>query len=223
MSVAEAWGVIHGWIDQHCPAMRRHLNGPADPAALDALEQELGIPLPDDFRASYLIHDGSARVPGPPRIGCTDEFRILVGLPLLPLSEVVRCWRNWAGYAADEDLLADLNGDYTSSPTGAVRETYARRGWLPFAGGEDHYVAVDFDPGPSGASGQVINFGRDDHVRHVIAPTFAEFMSFVAELFSAGEVMPDPDHRPGRPVPVCLRGTGRDLLRSLPEVLGRRR
>lgn len=182
MEVVQAWDVIHDWLDCHSPGVRQYLNGPADPAALDELERATGFRLPGEFRASYLIHDGSAEIPGLPyRVG-----RVIAGLPLLPLRRIRREWEAWAGYAADEELLADLNPDYRRSPEGAVNAAYADRGWVPFAGEGGHYLALDFAPGPRGAAGQVINFGRDDYVRYVIAPTFGGFLGFVANLFAAG-------------------------------------
>src|SRR5262245_7507744 len=162
MDVAKAWDVIHDWLDRNDPEMRQYLNGPADPAAFAALEREAGVRLPDDFKASYRIHDGSANSRRPYRV-----CRVIAGLPLLALKDVRREWKTWAKYASDEDLLEDLNPDYRASPEGAVKAVYADRGWVPLAGEESHYLALDFAPGPRGIVGQVINFGRDDYVRHV--------------------------------------------------------
>jgi len=214
MDVAKAWDVIHDWLDRNYPELRPHLNRPAGPAALAALEREAGVRLPDDFKASYRIHDGSAVVSRRPYEVC----RVIAGLPLLPLKEVRREWKRWAGYAADEDLLEDLNPDYRASPEGAVKPAYADRGWVPFAGGESHYVALDFAPGPRGVVGQVINFGRDDYVRHVIAPTFTAFLGFVAGLFAAGEIVRNPESS----FSLVVKRTGKDLLLSLPELLAAR-
>jgi cell wall assembly regulator SMI1 len=116
--------------------MRQHLNGPADPATLDELEQATGLRLPADFRASYLIHDGSATIPGLPyRVS-----RVIAGLPLLPLWDTRRAWEEWAGYAADTELFEDLSPDYRRSPEGPSRRRMrtaggcrspARRGTTP--------------------------------------------------------------------------------------------
>ena len=93
---------------------------------------------------------------------------------------------------------------------------YANRGWLPFAGNGQNFVAIDFDPGPAGTVGQVINTGRDDMTRHVIAATFSGFIEFVARCFAEGRVVrSDTDDRR-----LQLAGDGGDLLTRLRPLLG---
>src|SRR5262249_45669247 len=145
------------------------------------LEERIGQKLPDDFRESYLIHDGSDDVSGP-----------IAGLPLMSLAEVGEVWEGWADIADDEGLVADLSERHSSVPEGACKPLYANRAWVPFAGDSQNYVAFDFDPGPKGKVGQVINAGRDDVVLHVIADTFAGFLDFVARLFAEDRVMLSP-------------------------------
>jgi cell wall assembly regulator SMI1 len=103
-------------------------------------------------------------------------------------------------------------------PKGAVKKLYANRGWVPFAG-DQNYVAIDFDPGPKGKVGQIINAGRDDEIRHVIADTFGEFLEFVAELFTGGKVELSSDDPPEEPCWLHVKGTDDDLLTGLPELL----
>ena len=93
----------------------------------------------------------------------------------------------WASIAGEE--YADLDEECRSHPVGAVKLRYANRGWVPFAGDGQNYVAIDLDPGPVGRRGQVINSGRDDMMRHVIAPDFAGFLEFVARQFAEGRVV----------------------------------
>jgi cell wall assembly regulator SMI1 len=203
MTVDESWDIIHRWLTQHHPAMLSLLHGPAQPAALAALEAQTGHRLPDDFKRSYLIHDGSDSACGP-----------LAGLPLMPLSTIASNWEMWASIADDDD--ADLNEPCRSHPAGAVRLRYANRGWLPFAGDGQNFVALDFDPGPAGTPAQVINTGRDDEMRHVIAPTFAGFLAFVARQFQAGRVVRSArDDRW-----LELAADGGDLLTGLRPLLG---
>jgi cell wall assembly regulator SMI1 len=208
MSVQESWAVIHDWLRAHHPKMLRLLRKPAKPAALAKLEKHLGQALPESFKASYLIHDGSDKLAG-----------ILVGLPLMPLAEVGRTWESWAEIADDEETVEDLSEDCSSSPKGAVKELYANRGWVPFAGDSMNHVALDFDPGPKGKPGQVINCGRDDEVRHVIADTFDGFLAFVARLFTAGVVALNPDESADDPRWLGVKGRKQDLLTGLAYLL----
>jgi cell wall assembly regulator SMI1 len=168
-----------------------------------ALEERIGVALPPDFKASYLIHDGSEDVSG-----------LLVGLPLMPISVIGSNWEMWASIADDE--YEDLDEECRSHPPGAVKLVYANRGWIPFAGDGQNYVALDFDPGPSGTHGQVINSGRDDMMRHVIAGTFAGFLEFVANQFLAGRVVRSGSDEAW----LRLARDGGDLLTDLRPLLG---
>jgi uncharacterized protein (TIGR02996 family) len=207
--VEVAWAVLHDWLARHHPSMLSLLHGPADKAAFRRLERQIGQTLPEDFKASYRIHDGSEPVSG-----------VLIGLPLISLAEAGRVWQGWAEIADDEDTVEDLSEDCRSHPPGAVKPLYADRGWLPFAGDAQNHVALDFDPGPRGKAGQVINCGRDDEVRHVIAGTFAEFLTLVARQFVAGRVGLSKGESRETPRSLALVGGKKDLLTGLRGLLG---
>lgn len=208
MSVERSWETIHTWLNQHHPTLRKQLRGPADPADFAKLEQRIKQTLPADFKASYLIHNGSKADAGP-----------LIGLPLLSLAEIGRVWKGWADIGDDDDLIEDLNEECESYPEGAIKLLYANRNWLPFAGDSQNHVAIDFDPGPNGKVGQIINCGRDDMLRHVIADTFEEFLAFVAQQFANGRVTVDPDEGTESPY-LRVAESGGDLLTDLRELLG---
>jgi cell wall assembly regulator SMI1 len=165
--------------------------------------------LPEDFKASYRVHDGADPVSG-----------VLIGLPLMSLAEVGRVWRGWADIADDDCTVEDLSEDCQSHPLGAVKPLYANRGWLPFAGDSQNHVALDFDPGPEGRPGQVINCGRDDEMRHVISDTFEGFLTFVARQFVLGRVGLGKQKSSDAPRWLALAGGKRDLLTGLRELLG---
>jgi cell wall assembly regulator SMI1 len=185
------------------------LHGPSDPAEFSRLETLIGRDLPDDFKSSYLIHDGSEL-----------ESGIILGLPLMPLAEVGGLWQEWANIADDEEMFADLSEKCQSHPAGAVKRLYANRGWVPFAGDSANFVALDFDPGTAGQPGQVINAGRDDDFRHVIAENFGSFLAFVAAQFSAGSVQLSANTPPFSPRWLALTGGEDDMLTGLRRLLG---
>ena len=58
--VGAAWLRIEAQLAAKAPVALSRLRGPADPAALDALDDLLGRPLPPDVRASWRRHDGMA-------------------------------------------------------------------------------------------------------------------------------------------------------------------
>lgn len=213
MTAVEFWGVVDEWLRQHSPATRKLLKKPATAAGIAKLEKTIKQVLPDEFKEFLKIHNGSEESAG-----------LLVGLPVMSAAEISHQWREWAEIADDEEMVADLSEEITSHPEGHVKPLYANRGWVPFIGDSQNHIAVDYDPGPKGKIGQIINCGRDDDVRHVIAESFEEFLDFVAYLFRYDFVELNPEHSSDDP-PRWLRVKGQsdDLLTGLPELLAKYR
>jgi cell wall assembly regulator SMI1 len=183
-SVAAASDVIHDWLKRECPPLLNNLNPPASDAGLTALEKAVGVVLPEDFKASYRIHDGSHGWPAP-----------MIGEPMLPLEDIARVWTEFKSFVKDWEAMLPIQASFKK---GAIKEDAINPKWIPFLGpDEDNYVGLDFDPGPTGTKGQVINFGADefkyDSKRFVFAPSFGVFLNFVADLMSAGKVVVDQD------------------------------
>lgn len=61
---------------------------------------------------------------------------------------------------------------------------------------------------------QVINAGRDDEVRHVVADSFTGFMGFLAEQFERGRVQELSGSER-----IVIDGEGRNFVQSLPYLL----
>jgi hypothetical protein len=51
---------------------------------------------------------------------------------------------------------------------------------------DSNHIGIDLDPGPCGVVGQVINFGRDQERKYVLARSWAHFLEDVAEELEAG-------------------------------------
>lgn len=179
-----AWDVIHDWMKRECPVLLPTLNPPASQSDLVALEKAVGAALPDDFKASYRIHNGSARWPGP-----------IIGVPMLSTTDIQRVWSKLQAVAKDWREMLPIQASFKK---GAIREDAVNPKWIPFLGpDEDNYVGLDFDPGPAGSKGQIINFGADefkyDSKRYVLAPSFGAFLNLVADLMNEGKVVTDQD------------------------------
>src|SRR5262245_11146159 len=82
MTIREAWDVILDWLDGHAPALRKKLNKPASTAAIRKLEKLIGLELPEDFKASYQIHNG-----------CDPNSGFLIGVPWMPLEGIAKEWQ----------------------------------------------------------------------------------------------------------------------------------
>jgi cell wall assembly regulator SMI1 len=187
LTVPEAWDVIHGWLDKNAPSLRPKLGKPATQSAIAALEKAIGLQLPDDFKASYLVHDGADPYSGP-----------IIGVPLLSLARIQKEWKGLKPKKGDALQTLEKEVSYAK---GTIKEDGANAKWIPFAGpDEDNYIGLDLDPGPKGTPGQVINFGADQFMygsnRFVLASSFGEFMRFLAGQFATGKVEVCPDNPP---------------------------
>lgn len=139
----------------------------ATPERLARTEAVLGTTLPAEWRELYLNYDGEA-----------GEVGLFLGLPWLPLEELVRQWRIW------EDLREEYaeEGTHYSIPPGAIQELYINSGWLPLShdwGG--NHLGIDLRPGPRGKVGQFISFGRDEELKFVIAHNTEDLFRFLYE------------------------------------------
>ena len=58
--IEEAWKRIEAWGRKNAPAMLEDLNVGASEEQISALESELRMKLPADFRRSLKVHDGES-------------------------------------------------------------------------------------------------------------------------------------------------------------------
>ncbi len=93
-------------------------------------------------------------------------------------------WRD----IANADLESAEDGEFHSSdPEGAIAAKYINPGWIAFAddfGG--NHLSVDTAPGPAGTAGQVINSGRDEERKRLIAGSLASFLGWMADALEQG-------------------------------------
>ncbi|PDY32310.1 GTPase, partial [Bacillus wiedmannii] len=144
------------------------LNAPATIEEIQYAESEMGIAFPDELRNLYLAHNGEDKSgPG-----------LFFGLPFLSLTEVLDEWRIWKRIEEDDFL----NFDAFSIPTEYIKERYVNHNWIPISkdyGGNN--LGIDVDPDEKGKMGQVINFGRDEEVKYVIANRISDLLLFILQ------------------------------------------
>lgn len=180
VDVAAAWARIAKGADALEPRLSSRLARGTTANMVSAFEAGVCHPLPAEVRDSFRAHNGQSR-----DWGSTDAF--FYGLRFHALVEAREVWRLWSGLAADEDLEEFARERGSSTPKGAIRLGYANRKWIPLAdvGGSGHFGA-DLDPGPKGLSGQVINFGRDEEYKYVLAWSWGWFLNDLAEELERG-------------------------------------
>ncbi|TVY03367.1 SMI1/KNR4 family protein [Cohnella terricola] len=156
------------------PELGHSLNPPAVEEELLKAEEELGYSLPAELRELYLTHNGEKE----------DGPGLFFGLPFLSLEGMLAEWRIWEGL---EEQMEGLESGHYSVPAGWIKERYINRGWLPISkdwGGNN--LGVDMDPDREGTAGQIINFGRDEEIKYVIARNLRHWLQFIRDTAKAG-------------------------------------
>ena len=170
--IEHAWQRIESWLRENAPDTLASLRPGAAPAEIAVTEAHLGVTLPDDLRASYLIHDGQ-----------TDISSLIEGVELLSLSNVCIQWTIW------KDLLDDGTfEDSVSAPVGPIRPEWWNARWIPLTrdgGGNSH--CLDLDPAPGGGVGQIITMWHDEDTREILAPSFGAWLTQFADELDEGE------------------------------------
>lgn len=157
---------IKALLANEYPELNVSLNPPATEADITRLETTTGLALPDELKQLYRLHNGESGNAG-----------LFFGLPFISIDEALAEWKNWESLAGS---TASLDTSIVSVPANHIKEQYVNTRYLPISkdyGGNN--IGIDLDPGPDGVSGQVINFGRDEDTRFVIAPSLAGFMEFI--------------------------------------------
>jgi cell wall assembly regulator SMI1 len=189
-SVKTAWKRLKRWSVAHLPQVTGEDRPPATQKQIEKFEAKIGAKLPRDVRESYRTYDGQCAGTG-----------IVYGLAVHSLRDSLVHWQFWAdGYERNlaDGSAAGLDSACTSFPDGFVRPVYFDPGWIPltYDSGGNH-IAVDLNPGPKGRRGQVIVFGRDDEFHPVLALSWGQFLTDLADELDAGNFrldLTDPDY-----------------------------
>lgn len=195
--VMEAWARIEAGLSRVLPASLRQLTAPAPVQAIDAVEAALAVPLPQDFRASLRIHNGTDPGPTlPPPEPSPVPLTYLCGTD--EIIEMTRMWRD--GYHPEPDwddpqvwaYLVDTEMLWLNGP---VRPIIGSPGMVVVGdmNGDVQWL-LDFDPAPGGTPGQVVRVDVECASWEVLAPSWTQLLVRYAadlELFAA-----DPDSSP---------------------------
>ena len=139
-----AWSDFERWLSENCAEFDGVLNAGATPEQLEAVESQLGIKLPDDFKSLYRIHDGQAE--GSP--GLFD------GMEFLSLSGMLFEHKRLSEFVASEGIGKI---DFGITADRGISPVYWKKSWVPFIRHDcGNYYCVDLDPTCEGVSGQII-------------------------------------------------------------------
>ena len=167
------WNVYKEALLAKMPFLSKTLRAGVKSDAIKAAETQMGIIFPEALKKLYLTNDG-------------DDGKALCGMicgfHFLSLEALRSEWRSLKTIADNPEL--NNRGQFSSDPVGCVRKCYADAKWIPICtDGSGNFIGIDLDPDLSGTAGQVINFGRDEYNKTVLAGDlnafFERLMRFV--------------------------------------------
>ncbi len=179
-SIFDTWQRLEDWLGRNFPPALADLNAGCEESLLIEVEEKLNVDLPLSLKDVYRLHDGQKTTD-------LSQVGIFYGVSFLPLKQIVRAWESWVetnelierdGYRQELDEFQE------SFAPEKLKSIYSNDKWIPFAIiAESSYLGLDYDPAAKGVIGQVINVGRDEEQKTVLANSFEEFLeSYVSEL-----------------------------------------
>jgi internalin A len=160
-------------LEKQYKGYTQSFNPPATDDEILAYEQLIGKSLPDGYKDLYLSHNGQQRF---------DKYGLafFFSLPFLSIRESMEQWKS-LNQQLDDMSQADIKSH--SIPVDCIREQYLNPAWIPISkdsGG--NFIGIDLDPYIKGTYGQVINFGRDEDNKYVIASGIGELLAYMFDL-----------------------------------------
>lgn len=189
MGVDAAWAQIESWLKTHAPLVRKSFRPPAKLGAVRQLESSLGVTLPADFISSLAFHNGQGEGAESGLFPHTDDnLGLEPAWRLMSLTEITAAWTQLKVLLDGGEFAGQV-----SEPAPGVRTDWWCPGWVPIAdnGGGDH-LCLDTTPGEGGRVGQVVVFRHDARSRPLLAGSFEELLTRVAEGVVSGRYVFDP-------------------------------
>ncbi len=179
IDVAAAWGRIEACLAAFSPDLPGHLRAGAKEKDVLAFEKAIRRELPQEVRQSFLTHDGQA---------ARSWDAVINGITFFSVKESRAEWKMWVDLADRvEDIDEHFRDHGSSTPEAAIRLGYTSRDWIELAStGGSNYFGVDLGPGENGLRGQVINFGRDEEHKTVLAWSWGWFLHDLADEMERG-------------------------------------
>lgn len=174
--IDQLWQRIESYLSLQASSRALRLATGASDQALDRLEAELGMALPEEFCASYRRHDG----------GFT--MHLVTSMEVLSLPGIAEAWQILKELLHDEEWAQQppyyFSEDVVRSGwhTGPIQPVWWSRSWIPFAADRaGNHACLDLTPAGSGVSGQVIDWDHECGPSRVLFPEFAHLLAAFAD------------------------------------------
>ncbi|RYG67354.1 molybdenum cofactor biosynthesis protein MoeA [bacterium] len=166
-SLPDLWNRLETWLAANDPASLQTLQPGATEEEILQTEAFLAVQFPEEFKASYRIHNGQAKY-------AND---LIYNREFLCLERIRDEWKVW------KDLLDSGTFEtYKSEPYGPIRDDWWDAKWIPVTyDGSGNHDCLDLNPAEGGKVGQVIDFWHDDALRLVKADGFTAWLAKFVE------------------------------------------
>lgn len=180
--ISHAWRRVTTWLSRTFPEGHALLAPGATEAQLRELEATTGRSLPEGWAQLWRENNGQT---------AADDPGLFAGWTFLSTEAIIREWNNWAALRSKAAPALMYGSAYISEPADAIQEVYSDGGWIPVAKEpmEGNYVGMDFNPGAAGRAGQIINFGRDEDEKRVLATSLPDLIEWVADACESGRIV----------------------------------
>ncbi|WP_165423835.1 SMI1/KNR4 family protein [Ktedonosporobacter rubrisoli] len=178
-SVSISWARIDTWLKANAFQAWQGLNPGASQEEIAKLEAAIGEQLPEDFKASYCIHNGV-------KFGYEFEYVFMGMTEFCPLTSVAGGERDLYYYLLQEKEWADQVPKLVDASR--IQPVWRHPKWLTFAkdSSQEQDWCLDLAPASLGQRGQIISWMVDDGPGEVIFPNFASLLATYADLLEAG-------------------------------------
>lgn len=167
------WNKIENWLKSHNSAIFNNLSSGATEEKIMRIEDEMNIQFPEDFKQSYLIHNGQE----------SETTPLIEEWELLSLEYILDEWHIMKNLYDQGRFL-----DATSKPIGEVKSDWWNPKWIPIASnGAGDLVCLDLDPAVGGNIGQIISFWHMDEQREKLADNFKSWLQQFANDLENGK------------------------------------
>ncbi|WP_329013598.1 SMI1/KNR4 family protein [Streptomyces sp. NBC_00690] len=169
--IVDAWGRIARWLHDNAPASHAALRSGARQKAIDALEQNLDVPIPPALRALWLLTSGDNGVSGR---GCLPGNQAL-----MTLEEVSAVYRFKMDAQANKDILNARRPEHD-------RFTLWKATWIPVVslGPDDRSSGLYLDT----ATGYLGRWSRYREAPDDELDTLVTYLEEVADMLEAPDL-----------------------------------
>jgi len=178
----KTWTELREKIESKFPKFADELCITSNKETINEISLLIGEELPSSFISIYNNCNGEKN----------RGAGYIFGLSLLSTEKIIHELKSWKEII--DDGLDGLSDSCSSKDLGKVKCEYANTKWLPLIGDwSGNFIGLDFDPGPKGHKGQVINFGRDEEDKYVFADSLDEFLLLLGKLLDTPKVTVSDD------------------------------